>query len=83
LQPRTWALYTDEPAKARAVAVKYANHPVDRWRNTFVSLSHQLDEDRGQGCPGGRRDDRAQRQALLAARAPGVEFTPSTRGRST
>src|SRR5262249_951465 len=42
-------LFSDEPRKARAIAARYADHPVDRWRNAFVALAHQVDEIDGKG----------------------------------
>ena len=46
--------------KARAVAMKYATHPVDRWRNVFANIATQLDEIEGlmnakRGTPAGDR----------------------------
>ena len=32
-------LFADEPRKARAIAERYADHPVDRWRNAFAEHS--------------------------------------------
>jgi hypothetical protein len=66
---------TEEPQKARAVATKYAGHPVERWRNTFASLANQLDEIDGKGPKVADADNRDQRQNDLAAHEPGVEFT--------
>ncbi|OWK44511.1 hypothetical protein [Fimbriiglobus ruber] len=68
-------LYTGEPLKAREVALRYANHPVDRWRNTFGALSAQLDEIEGKGPKVVDPTDRGQQQGQLAATEPGVEFT--------
>lgn len=68
-------LFSDEPLKARAIASRYVSHPVDRWRNAFVALAHQLDEIEGKGAQVADAEDRAQRQTQLAAREPGFEFT--------
>ena len=32
------AFFSDEPQRARAIALKHANHPVDRWRNAFAAI---------------------------------------------
>jgi hypothetical protein len=69
-------LYSDEPLKARPIASRHANHPVDRWRNAFAALKNQLDEIEGNG--GAKIADvenREQRQGSLAANEPSVEFT--------
>jgi len=65
----------EEPQKARAIAVQYAGHPVDRWRNAFAALGNQLDEIEGKGAKVADATDRGQRQGELAAREPGFNFT--------
>src|SRR5207249_4706818 len=72
-------LYTDEPRSAKAIAAKYGEHPVDRWRNAFRTIANQIDEIEGKGAQVADADDRAQRQANLATREPGVEFTIDAR----
>ncbi len=69
--------FTDEHAKARAIAMKYANHPVDRWRNTFAAITAQLDEAEGKGPDAKTVDveDRGQQQTALAATEPNFDFT--------
>lgn len=69
--------FTDAHAKARAIAVKYANHPVDRWRNTFATIIAQLDEVEGKGPQTTPIDteDRTQQQVALAATEPNFDFT--------
>jgi hypothetical protein len=68
-------LFSDEPRQARDLAVKYAELPVDRWRNAFAALAHQLDEFEGKGTKIADADDSGQRQTQLAATEPGFEFT--------
>jgi hypothetical protein len=68
-------LFSDEPQRARAIAARYAEHPVDRWRNAFDALVHQLDEAEGKGPKIVNAEDRGQRQGQLAATEPGFEFT--------
>jgi hypothetical protein len=68
-------LFSEEPQRARAIAGRYAEYPVDRWRNAFAVLVHQLDEAEGRGPKIADADDRGQRQGQLAATEPGFEFT--------
>jgi hypothetical protein len=68
-------MFQDERKKARSIVAQYENHPVDRWRNAFVSIGKQLDEIEGKGPKLVDQDDQAQQQALLAAKEPTFEFT--------
>jgi hypothetical protein len=77
-------LFGDEPERARAISARYAEYPVDRWRNAFVTLVHQLTEPEGKGSKvlaagHGNGDlgdpDRGQRQGVLAATEPAFDFT--------
>ena len=69
--------FTDTHAKARAIAAKYVDHPVDRWRNTFSTITAQLDEAEGKDAGGKIADaeDRNQQQAALATTEPNFDFT--------
>lgn len=69
--------FTDAHAKARAVAIRYANHPVDRWKHTFAAILAQLDEAEGKGPQTTPVDteDRGQQQIALAATEPNFDFT--------
>ena len=58
--------FADDPGKARAIAERYADHPVDRWRNAFPAIVHQLDEADGKTDSGRRR-----RRPQPAAGPPG------------
>ncbi len=71
--------FTDEPEAARQIAEKYADHPVDRWRNTFAAISAQLDEASGKNAAAIDAENRDQQQALLAATEPSLEFTVEAR----
>lgn len=67
--------FSDDYKKARTVAMKYANHPVERWRNTFGAIVSQLDEIEGKGPQLVDKNDPAQQQAELAAKEPTFDFT--------
>jgi hypothetical protein len=67
--------FADDPRKARAIAEQYAKHPVDRWREAFQTVVHQLDEASGKNAGIANADDRNQQQGHLAATEPGFEFT--------
>jgi hypothetical protein len=67
--------FTDDPQRARAIAMRYTNHPVDRWRNAFTALVKHLDEAEGRGAFVVDINDQGQRQGHLAATEPAVEFT--------
>jgi hypothetical protein len=66
--------FGDEPLRARAIAGRYTEHPVDRWRNAFVALVQQLDEIEGKGPKVVDAEDRTQRQTQLASTEPGFDF---------
>jgi len=68
-------LFTDEPKKARAVAIQYANHPVDKWRNAFATIASQIDEMEGKAVKVNDADNRELAQGKLAATEPSFEFT--------
>jgi hypothetical protein len=67
--------FNEEPSRARTIASRYADYPVDRWRNAFVALLNQLDEIDGKGVKVADAGDRGQRQTQLAATEPGFDFT--------
>jgi hypothetical protein len=67
-------LFSDESERARVLAARYADYPVDRWRNAFTALANQLDEVEGKGVKVADAEDRGQRQGQLAATEPGFEF---------
>lgn len=71
--------FTDEPEAARAIAEKYATHPVDRWRNTFAAISAQLDEASGKNVAAIDPENRDQQQGTLAATEPSFDFTVESR----
>ncbi|QVL30599.1 hypothetical protein KIH39_17285 [Telmatocola sphagniphila] len=68
-------MYQDNTAAARAIALNYANAPVDRWRNTFAAIINQLDEIEGKAAQVTEKNNRDQEQARLAAKEPSLDFT--------
>lgn len=67
--------FSDEPEAARQIAEKYADHPVDRWRNTFAVITAQLDEASGKNAAAIDPENRDQQQGQLAATEPSLDFT--------
>ena len=70
------AFYEGEPAAARNIASKYADHPAPRWRTIFTDVLSQLDEIEGK-APKGRKPDQPDREAQqsdLADTEPGFDF---------
>ncbi len=67
--------YREDVAAARTISLKYANYPVDKWRNLFINMTHQLDEVAGQANKVTDPDKRDQKQDQLAATEPAYEFT--------
>jgi hypothetical protein len=67
-------MFNDDPKKARSIIAKYADYPVDRWRNTFASIRAQLDEIEGKAAKIVDPLDKTQQQENLAATEPGFEF---------
>ncbi|HEX7840349.1 MAG TPA: hypothetical protein VF469_22880, partial [Kofleriaceae bacterium] len=67
------ACLTGELGRAREVAARWRDHPVDRWRFKFAALAAILDEVDGAASPIDPRS-RDQQQADLAARQPAFEL---------
>lgn len=66
--------YTQEYPQARTIALKYANHPVDRWKNTFATIINQLDEAEGKDAKVVDPESKEQKQAKLAASEASFDF---------
>jgi hypothetical protein len=66
-------MFNDEPKKARAIAMQYANYPVDRWKNTFSTIIAQLDEIEGKAAVLIDKENRDQKMGQLAATQPNFE----------
>jgi hypothetical protein len=68
------AFYQAKPAEARAIATKYASHPVNRWRERFAAVVAQADEIEGKAPQIVSDDNREQQQAARAAEEPALEL---------
>jgi hypothetical protein len=68
------ALSKGDSKTAKAVAIKYAKYPVDRWRKMFNNVVQQVDEIGGAGVVVTDADDQNQNQNKLAATEPGFDF---------
>ena len=68
------SLYLEDVGRARAIADRYADHPVDRWRNAFVAVTTQLDEIESDQTRVIDEENRAEVQTNLAASEPNFDF---------
>lgn len=73
------SLYRGEPQIASQMAQKYADHPVDRWREKFARISEQVKEMGGADLEMTDEKDREQQQDALAGDTPSIALT--TEGR--
>ena len=71
--------YTEKPGQARAIAAKYLDHPVPRWRNLFRYVADQSDELEGKMPQVADKEDRDQIQTKLAATETSFDFTVESR----
>ncbi|HUU58060.1 MAG TPA: hypothetical protein VMZ50_00840, partial [Phycisphaerae bacterium] len=71
--------YADKPAAARAIAKKYEDYGVDRWRKRFGAVLAQLDEIEGKKPAVVDAEDREQVQTGLAATAASFDFKVENR----
>ncbi len=69
------AFYRENLELAKDIAARHSHHPVDRWRNAFLSISNQLDEIAGGTVKIADEDDQQQRQTKLAATESTFNFT--------
>src|SRR5688572_29474285 len=68
------SLCHEDLESAEQIVVRYANHPVDRWRNTFQIVAKQIDEAQGGTTEVLDPENRGQVQTRLAATEPSLEF---------
>ncbi len=64
-----------EPKAAKAIAAKYADYPVDRWRNLFANIVNQANEIDSRETKVADKEDRNQVQSGQAANTPEFDFT--------
>ncbi|HZJ64584.1 MAG TPA: hypothetical protein VFD36_13795, partial [Kofleriaceae bacterium] len=74
------ACLTGDLARAREVATRWRDHPVDRWRDRFAALAAMLDEVDGAAPTVVDPRSREQQQAELAARQPAFELAADRDG---
>ncbi|HEY0194284.1 MAG TPA: hypothetical protein VGC42_24380, partial [Kofleriaceae bacterium] len=68
------ACLTADLPRAREVAARWSDHPVDRWRHRFGALAQLLAELDGAAAAAVDPRSRDQQQAELAARQPAFEL---------
>ncbi|HPM83067.1 MAG TPA: hypothetical protein PLF81_20325, partial [Candidatus Anammoximicrobium sp.] len=68
------AMSLEKPEQAKAIAAKYAEYPVDRWREAFAAVTAQVAEITGAGAQVVDTEDRGQQQTQLAATEPSFDF---------
>ncbi len=73
------AFSNSEPEKAVKIAEKYKDYPVIRWRNFFADILAQAAEISGSGPTLTDKEDREQKQRLLAASQPDIELRVDNR----
>jgi len=71
--------FRERPKAARAVAEKYRDYPVERWRKLFRNALAQLDEIEGDSAQVSDAEDRDQRQGKLAAGTSTFDFSVENR----
>ncbi len=72
-------MYSDDPKVAPSIVAKHTDHPVDRWRNLFQAVAHQLNEIHGKNFKAADLEDRTQAQTGLAASSPTFEVKVESR----
>lgn len=71
--------FTADPQQAGAIVARYAEYPVDRWRQAFAAIGQQLAEIHGQATAVVNPEDQQQAQTGLAATEPNFEFQVEAR----
>ncbi len=72
---KAWLAFSEErAADGLAIAERYREYPVDRWRKLFQEMLQQADEIAGKGPVVVDQEDRNQVQAHLAATEPNLEL---------
>jgi len=68
------AFYQADLGKARQIAKKYQEYPVDRWREKFADITAQIAEIEGAGPVVIEDGNREQEQQAAAAREPALDL---------
>lgn len=71
--------FTPDPQRAGAIVERYADYPVDRWREAFAAIGQQLAEIRGEPHAVTSPEDLQQAQTGLAATEGNFEFQVEAR----
>ena len=67
-------MYRENPNEAAAKAAKWADYPVDLWRNRFKHILSQVDEINGGQTETVNSEDNAQKQTELASKSESFDF---------
>ena len=67
-------MYRENPNEAAAKAEKWADYPVDHWRNRFKHILAQVEEIRGGETETVDGEDNTQKQTELAAKSESFDF---------
>jgi hypothetical protein len=73
------AFNLNEVPRARAIADRYKDYPVPRWRDMFADARSQLDELEGKAAAVTDADDRQQAQTKAVATEPAFDFKVEAR----
>ncbi|MCP4004406.1 MAG: hypothetical protein GY725_09450, partial [bacterium] len=80
------AFYREKPEEAAKIAARYADHPVDKWRERFAAVTDQVAEIDGAAIEGGavtqsdrEEDDRESLQDQLASTEPALQLKVENR----
>ena len=68
------AMVREQPQQARDIVAKYAQYPVDRWRELFAAMLAQLEEIAGQETKVVDKESRTEVQTKLAATEASFDF---------
>ncbi|MHB8865606.1 MAG: hypothetical protein ACYC6N_24785, partial [Pirellulaceae bacterium] len=71
--------FNANPQQAGAIVQRYADYPVDRWRDAFQAVGQQLAEIQGQPTAVVNPEDQQQTQTDLAATEANFEFQVEAR----
>lgn len=73
------SFFGDDPQRARELADKYADFPIESWRTAFAAIDNQLDELDGGSAEVVNADNRTQVNTRLASTEPSFELRVESR----